>query len=126
MPSIGSRQIQLPEELGMYVDALRKQYPSIDEVWMLGARVNDEHTRGSEWDLLVFGDRAALSAIRAEPSLHRSDLNLMIVIDGDRFERAWGGRDQGRLSALEWRVEDLHSATYLRGGAARETAVRVR
>src|SRR5690606_33810607 len=111
IPSIGSRQIQLPEELGMYVDAPRKEYPSIDEVWLLGPRVNDERTRGSEWELLAFGNKRVLDAIRAKPSLPRDDLKLMIVIDGDRFEPAWGGAERGRLSSIGWRVEDLHSAS---------------
>lgn len=110
----------------MYVDGLRKAYPSIEEVWLLRPRVNDEQRRGSDWDLLAFADEAALAAIRANPSIHRGDLHLTIVTDGDRFETAWGAPRSGRLSSIRWRVEDLHSATYVEDGTARAAAVRVR
>lgn len=110
----------------MYVDALRKDYPSIEEVWLLGPRVNEEPDRGGGWDLLAFADEGALDAIRANSAVHRSNLHLSIVIDGDRFESAWGAPRTGRLSSIRWRVEDLHSATYVKDGAARATAVRVR
>lgn len=126
MRNIVTRPIQLPEELGMYVDTLRKAYPSIGEIWLLGPRVNDEDEQGSEWDLLAFADGTALAGIRANPAVHRDDVHLMIVTDGDRFERAWGSSEPGRLSSIRWRVEDLHTASYAKDGAAREAAVRVR
>lgn len=108
----------------MYVDGLRRTYPAIDEVWVLGPR--DDEERHRRWDLLAFADEDALAAIRANRSVHRADLRLTIVTDGDRFERAWGAPRSGRLSSIRWRVEDLHSASYIGDGAVRETAVRVR
>jgi hypothetical protein len=126
MRNIVNRPIQLPEELGMYVDSLRKRYPSIEEVWLLGPRANAVESRGSEWDLLAFGDAATLAAIRADASVHRDDLNFMIVTDGDSFERAWGPPERRRLSAIEWRLEDLHSASYRASNASRAFALRVR
>lgn len=110
----------------MYLDGLRKAYPSIDQVWLLGPRVNEDDERGSEWDLLAFADESALAGIRADRSVHRAGLNLMIVLDGDRFEGAWGARRSGRLSSIHWRVRDLHSATYVGDRGAREAAIRVR
>lgn len=110
----------------MYVDRLREAYPSIDEIWLLGSRVNAARERGGEWELLAFADNDALDGIRADASVHRDDLHLSIVTDGDRFERAWGSPQPGSLSSIRWRVEDLHSASYAKEGFARETAVRVR
>lgn len=132
---INVKPAQLPEELGMYVDDLRRRVPQIGEVWLLGPRVNDEHHRGSDWDLLAFADEAALRTIRSDPSLHRDDLHLSVVTDGDRFRPAWapaggdGGEGrlvEGRLADLDWRVEDLHVAHYTQPSGRRETAVRVR
>ena len=123
---INVKPAQLPEELGMYVDDLRKRMPQIDEVWLLGPRVNDEENRGSDWDLLAFADEAALRSIRSDPSLHREDLHLSVVTDGDRYRPAWGDGGEGRLADLDWRVEDLHVARYTRPSGRRETAVRVR
>src|SRR5690606_7551183 len=100
--------------------------PSIEEIWLLGSRANDADERGRHWDLLAFADRDALTAIRANRSIHRKDVHLMIVTDGDCFERAWGSPERGRLSSIRWRVEDLHTATYAKDGATGEAAVRVR
>src|SRR5690606_7209099 len=72
MPNIVSKPAQLPEELGMYVDGLRRTYPAIDEVWVLGPR--DDEERHRRWDLLAFADEDALAAIRANRSVHRADL----------------------------------------------------
>lgn len=123
---ISTKPVQLPEELGMYVDRLRQRIPQIDEVWLLGPRVNDDEHRGHDWDLLAFADESALEAMRADASLHRDDLHLNVVTDGDRFEPAWGSGRPGRLTELDWRVEDLHSASYASDASQRKTAVRVR
>lgn len=123
MPNLVTKPVQLPEELGMYVDALRKRHPSLDEVWV----IDHDETRGGHWSLLAFGDDDALRRIRADESAHRDDLDFMIVIDGDRFESAWGARRAGRLCEIGWALEDPQSATYRPAGAADpKKAVRVR
>lgn len=126
MPNISTKPTQLPEELGMYIDELRQRHPSIDEVWLLRHRGHGADGRTGEWDLLAFGDGEALSALRRDESLHRGDVNLLVVTDGDRFEPAWGSVLSGSLSEMRWRLEDLHSATYAAGESSTATAVRVR
>lgn len=132
MPNISTKPTQLPEDLGMYVDVLRERYRSLHEVWVLGPRVNEPDHRNVEWDLLVFGDAEALHGIRSDASLHRDDVNLMVVVDGSRFEKAWGDAQARSLSDIEWRREDAYSASYAgraegAGEAgARASAVRVR
>jgi hypothetical protein len=117
----------------MYVDALRKEYSSIDEVWLMGPRVNAPETRGKEWDLLAFADTEVLEAIRDDRQWHREDLCLLVVVDGDRYQSAWGESCAGRLSEIDWRLLDAQAATYLGAAdgtldsrASRSTAVRVR
>lgn len=114
----------------MYVDTLRKRYRSLDEVWVLDSHVNEPADAAAEWDLLVFGDTEALQAIRSDPSLHRDDVNLMIVFDGSRFEKAWGDPGPRSLADIEWRREAPYSASYtsrsVDQGAMRASAVRVR
>lgn len=111
----------------MYVDTLRQRHASIDEVWVLAQKPSDDAgQRRGEWELLAFADASTLSALKRDGSVHRGDVNLMVVTDGDRFESAWGRRRSGRLSDIGWRLENLHSATYLVGGSTRESAVRVR
>lgn len=136
MPTIVSKSTQLPEEIGMYVDGLRKACPAIEEVWLVGPRVNEPEHRGSDWELVAFADRRVLDAVRADRSWQRPDVSLLVVVDGDRYEKAWGGSESGSLSRLDWRLEDPHTATYVDGGAARRdgtdaarrrsSAVRVR
>nr|MBO2515505.1 hypothetical protein [Gammaproteobacteria bacterium] len=125
--NISNKPTQLPEELGMYVDALRQRHSAIDEVWVLASKESEggSATRG-KWNLLAFADSATLSALEADEAVHRDDVNLMVVTDGDRFESAWGKRSGGRLSDIDWRLEDMHSASYITGGSRRELAVRVR
>lgn len=98
----------------MYLDALRARYAAVDEVWLIGTRANESPAEpGAGWDLLAFGDQSALRAVRAEPEWHRADVNLFLVIDGDRFEKAWGAREHGSLSDLQWRLEEPQRATYV-------------
>lgn len=128
MPLITSKPVQLPEDIGMYVDALRKEFSAIGDVWLLNADSSGSETRG-RWDLLAFADRKVLDAIRSNPSLQRDDVKMLVAVDGDRFEAAWGAAESGRLSDLGWRVEDLHNASYSPSAAGtdeRVTAHRVR
>lgn len=131
MPNISTKPTLLPEDLGMYVDTLRKRYRSIDEVWVLGPRAEEPQNRDADWEILAFADLDALQGIRNDPSLHRDDLNLMVVTDGSRFERAWGNPQPGSLSDIEWRREDPYSASYVArredgASAGRAVALRVR
>ena len=129
MPLITSRPVQLPEGIGMYIDALRKQYSAIGDVWLLEPEQGGTETRAC-WDLLVFADGGVLDAVRADSASHRGDVTLLVVVDGDRFETAWGKSVSGRLSDMGWRVEDLHNASFAKRGAAnseeRASASRVR
>ena len=126
MPNISSKPTQLPEELGMYVDTLRQRHEAIREVWVLGPKTSDETGRRGEWDLLAFADERTLSALERDESVHRDDVSFLVVIDGERFASAFGRPRSGRLSDIEWRLENMHSASYVAEGSTRERAVRVR
>jgi hypothetical protein len=54
--------------------------------------------------LIVFADRQTLLSLRKSGELHRADVELLVVFDGDRFENAWGPqRLSGSLSRWAWR-----------------------
>ena len=129
MPLITSKPVQLPEDVGMYVDALRTKFTGIGDVWLLNPDSGGTETRG-RWDLLTFADRKVLEALRSDESLQRDDVRMLVAVDGDRFEAAWGEAESGRLSDLSWRVEDLHNASFApaagSGTGQRATAHRVR
>ncbi len=99
---------QLPEDVGMWLDKLRRDFPAVDEVWILG---QFEASAGQAvWQLLLFADRSTLEALR-KSSPSRDDVQLAVVTDGDRFETVWGDPNPGRLSDSERRLE---SATRVR------------
>lgn len=54
--------------------------------------------------LLAFADRATLDLLRKCDDLHRRDVQLLVVVDGDAFENAWGAeRLSGSLVRWAWR-----------------------
>ena len=54
--------------------------------------------------LIVFADKPTLLRLRRSDQLHRADVELLVVFDGDRFENAWGTqRLSGSLSRWAWR-----------------------
>ena len=56
------------------------------------------------WELLAFADPGTLERLRKSTDLHRADVDVLIVIDGDRFENAWGQRRlSGSLVRWSWR-----------------------
>lgn len=124
MQNFSTKPTRLPEELGMYVDELRKRFSSISEVWLLKPKPNAETSRCA-WEFLAFASEEALLALRKDRTVHRDDVHFMVVTDGDRFESAWGSPSAGRLSDIAWQPLDIHSATYLDGSTERR-AVRVR
>jgi len=54
--------------------------------------------------LIVFADKPTLLSLRRSDQLHRADVELLVVFDGDQFENAWGApRLSGSLSRWAWR-----------------------
>jgi hypothetical protein len=113
MPLITSKPVQLPEELGMYVDALRKQYSTIAEVWLLDPQTKAGEAPRKRWELLMFADAEVLDALRSDPTWYRDHVRLRIVVDGESFETPFGEPRSGRLSEMKWRLEDLQKASYV-------------
>ena len=58
----------------------------------------------ASYQLIVFADKPTLLSLRRRGELHRADVELLVVFDGDRFENAWGPqRLAGSLSRWSWR-----------------------
>jgi hypothetical protein len=136
-PDLRPRSSLLPEDIGLRIDEMRKACPGIEQVWLLRHRPEPP-----EWDLLAFGDSRSLDTLRGEGFGRRPDMQLLVVVDGDRFEPAWGKHPSGNLRDIDWRIEDADTATFAPRDAAdaatfapsadaspaapRMTAVRVR
>jgi hypothetical protein len=66
-----------------------------------------------EHELLAFANPLTLQRLRQCDDLHRSDFEVLVVIDGDRFENAWGPRKlSGSLARWAWRQVSAELAYY--------------
>ena len=86
---------------------LAGRYPAIRSIWMTGSRA-DGRAPDSEGlfdsELIVFADQPTLRGLRKASDLHRGDVLLRVVTDGDRFEVAWGRPHiSGSLRQWGWR-----------------------
>jgi hypothetical protein len=119
--------------ISLFLDQLAEHCPDIRSVWVIDARAQDEvlGTCGPfGWDLLAFADLETLQQLRAATDLHRSDVRLRVVTDGNRFEPAWGDAGlSGSLSGWSWKRVSEREAFYAEDGLAslrpRQRAVRL-
>lgn len=104
-----------------YVQRLVEAFPAISAVWLIGSRAEGKERPGSDWDYLAFADQPTFDALRARKDLAHPVIDLLVVVDDDRFVQPWseGGRlKSGSLSGWEWSRTSETSASY-RGTKAR-------
>ena len=119
--------------ISLFLDQLAEHCPDIRSVWVIDARAQDEVLDicgPFGWDLLAFADEETLQQLRAATDLHRSDVRLRVVTDGNHFEPAWGDRAiSGSLSGWNWKRVSEREAFYAEDGLAslrpRQRAVRL-
>jgi hypothetical protein len=98
-------------DLAPFLSRLVERCPGIRAVWALGSP--DDAAQASGGELLAFADHATLERLRAAEDLHRVDVQLLVVVDGDRFENAWGPcRLSGSLARWAWRQVSPSVAYY--------------
>jgi hypothetical protein len=105
-----------------YVLQLVAKYPSITEVWLYGSRADDTAGTDSDWDYLAFANRKTLSALSLDTGFHLPKIDLMVVTDGQHFEKPWAdpeGQKSGTLAddlaagGLAWKLLSEKHAEYL-------------
>jgi hypothetical protein len=85
----------------------------IRSLWSLDHSPGDTCLHPGRSQLLAFADLATLRHLRMRENLHRSDVELLVVVDGDGFESAWGPcRLSGSLSRWAWRQISAQEAYY--------------
>jgi len=106
-------------EAGRYVEEAVAAYPSIREVWLFGSRANGTARPDSDWDYLAFADWPTLGALRSDARFNREGVDLLIVVDGVRYEKPWPDRrgiKYGTLAddigGLRWKQLTPTTATY--------------
>jgi len=78
--------------------------PLLRAIWRVGRAANGNAGLSSSftWDLIAFGDAAALQVLRQASHLHRQNVRIRVVTDGDHFRSAWGIEQDGSLARWEW------------------------
>ena len=104
-------RVQSAEELSAFVSHVLLHGLEIRAVWSVG-HADADGVPGRR-ELLVFADRPTLQRLRKSAPAHRADIDLLVVIDGDRFENAWGEpRVSGSLARWAWRQVSPELAYY--------------
>ena len=101
----------------------------IVSVWSIDHAPHEVRATLGHRKLLAFGDARTLSRLRASEHLHVSDVDFLVVTDGDGFASAWGpSRLSGSLARWAWRQTSRNQAYYdeSRWAADAHAAVRVR
>lgn len=99
----------------------------IRSLWCIDLSPNEVTWTDGTRQLLAFADFATLYRLRKLQDLHRADVDLLVVTDGDAFEAAWGAQGtSGSLARSAWRETSAGEAFYDRTcwtdgiGAARQ------
>jgi hypothetical protein len=92
------------EDIAGFVGAVVSCCPGLQAIWRVGQAASGAATSYSSftWDLIAFGDAAQLQRLQGAVHLHRSDVRIRVVTDGNRFESAWGAGRRGSLDGWEW------------------------
>jgi predicted nucleotidyltransferase len=102
----------LEDDIQQYGGELMAAYSEIESVWLFGSRANGTNRPESDWDLLAFGSREIASSLRADRKFHHERIDLVVVYDGDQFEKPWGEKKSGSLSEWQWQPRSAVLATY--------------
>jgi hypothetical protein len=113
-----------------YIDLLTGRYHSISSIWLMGSRASSTERPESDWDLLAFADRDALGEMQGDADVRAPGIDLLVVIDDDRFEQPWIDEGEigpkfGFLDVWRWTQNSQTEATYL-SSRNQQTAPAVR
>lgn len=92
-------------DINAFIDEVLACCPLIRAIWLVGDSADGPRhaIRLYSWDLIAFADPLALHRLRKTVKLHRSDVRLRVLGDGNRLENAWGGEHRdGVLRASDW------------------------
>ena len=92
-----------PLAIGPFIAGVVAWCPAIRSIGRIGDSADTPPDARSSWDLLAFANPYTLLQLRVATTLHRQDVRLRIVTDGDRVHSAWGNApDDGSLRRWEW------------------------
>ena len=102
-----------PAEITALVSSVLAGCLDVHAVWSMDRCPDQSRPALARHELLAFADAPTLQRLRKSEHLHRADIELLVVIDGDLFESAWGPRKlSGSLARWAWRQISPHEAYY--------------
>ena len=102
----------MPKEIADFIARVRQCCLEVRQVWLV-AQDGITAAAAPRWELLVFGSWETLKRLRRADNLHRSDIDVLVVTDGEHFENAWGPRQlSGSLARWGWRPASAGQAYY--------------
>ena len=105
--------VQSPPHIAAFLSRVLVSCLEIRSVWSMVLGGDDPEQTASQYELLAFADPMTLRHLRNLEDLHRTDVELLVVVDGDRFESAWGPRRlSGSLARWAWRQTSPCEAYY--------------
>ena len=127
--------IRIPPDIQQLIARVGQIAPGLTAIWLIGSRANNTEKPSSDWDFLAVGGHATLEYLRAATELHHSNVDFLVVTNGDDFRAAWGTTEKhGSLAEWGWQELDGKSATYAQskwhdaedGAGVRVTQVRAK
>lgn len=117
-----------PKDVGFFIGDVLTNCPLLRAIWRVGQFANGKADLSSlfVWDLIAFGDPQALQRLRQAVNLHRENVRLRVVTDGDRFHSAWGIAQSGSLLRWEWAQTSAGEAFYNDSSGKDEPSSRMR
>ena len=102
----------MPKEIAEFIARVLQCCLDVRQVWLV-AQDSASAIAAPRWELLAFGSGETLKRLRRADNLHRHDIDLLVVTDGDHFENAWGRRQlSGSLARWGWRPASAGEAYY--------------
>lgn len=95
----------LATDIDAFVAELLARCPMIRSIWLVAdsANAGSPVARPYTWDMIAFADPMTLHRLRRAVSLHRRDVRLRVLGEGNRLEHAWGGTGRDAvLLAADW------------------------
>ncbi len=86
-----------------FISDLAHAHPGIREIWLLASPAEADERPNPGWNLLVFADEDTFKQLCRNVQFRRTDVELLVVRDGDEFRSPWGDKPKhGYLSEWEW------------------------
>lgn len=102
-----------------FIDEVLACCPMIRAVWLVADEPGGDRdaARLHTWDLIALADPLTLHRLRRAVRLHRNDVRLRVLSDGNRLEAVWGSRHAVRI-ASDWQPLTQGEGYYTESAAA--------